>query len=240
MQSFVIGPAAVAAPGHHIHFLVTILADVSHVKQAGGRIEVEAPGIAKPNRVKLLTERQDVPSAPIVVVRLVGERVVPEGLVRVLSDGVRGVPRTLLALAPDVGRPTAVPSARAPWFVRIFQRRAFTPAELWTADVAKVIPFPDIETRRRMSRRERLAWGTGTSAPVIPIPRRASELGAASESVVDAAPSAPDRAVTSCTAPPEQRAELLAEVGAAAATLPLDLVDVVAQAWRAFRRGRDP
>jgi hypothetical protein len=38
----------------------------------------------------------------------------------------------------------------------------------------------------------------------------------------------------------ELRGELAAEVGAAAAALPLDLVDVVAHAWRAFRRGRDP
>jgi hypothetical protein len=30
------------------------------------------------------------------------------------------------------------------------------------------------------------------------------------------------------------------EVGTAADALPLDLVDVVAYAWRAFRRGRDP
>jgi len=185
-----------------------------------------------------LTERQGAPDAPIVVVRVVGERAVPEGLVRVLSDGVRGVPRTLLEPAPDVARPTAVASARAPWFVRMFQRRTFTSAELWTADVAKVIPFPDLETRRRMSRRERLAWGTGTPAPVIPMPRRANDLGAAS--VVDAVPSAPDRPVTSCTVPLEPRAELVAEVGAAAVALPLDLVDVVAQAWRAFRRGRDP
>jgi len=169
-----------------------------------------------------------------VAVRVVGERAVPEGLVRVLSDGARGVPRTLLELAPDVAPPTAVPSARAPWFVRMFQRRTFTPAELWTADVAKVIPFPDVEAARAAR------LGTGTPASVISISRRAGELGAASVRVADAPSAAPDRAVASCTAPPELRAELVAEVGAAAAALPLDLVDVVAQAWRAFRRGRDP
>jgi len=106
---------------------------------------------------------QDAPGASIVVVRVVGERAVPEGLVRVLSDGTRGVPRTLLALAPEVARPTAVPSARAPWFVRPFQARTFTPAELWAVSAATVIPFPDVAARRRMSRRERLAWGGGTA-----------------------------------------------------------------------------
>jgi len=187
--------------------------------------------------------RPDAPGASIVVVRVVGERAVPEGLVRVLSDGARGVPRTLLALAPEVARPTAVPSARAPWFVRPFQARTFTPAELWAVSAATVIPFPDVAARRRMSRRERLAWGggtaTGTLSPVIPSARRAG-LDEASDRVAEDPPAAPDPVAASWTAPLEPRAALVAEVGDAAAALPLDLVDVVAQAWRAFRRGRDP
>src|SRR5262249_12948096 len=110
---------------------------------------------------------QAAASAPIVVVRVVGEKVVPEGLLRVLSDGARGVPRTLLTLPPDVARPSVVPSVRAPWFVRAFQEHAFTPAELWTANVATVIPFADIAARRWMTRRQRLACGGGAS--VIPL-----------------------------------------------------------------------
>jgi len=185
---------------------------------------------------------QGAPGASIVVVRVVGERAVPEGLVRVLSDGARGVPRTLLTLAPDVVGPTAGPSARAPWFVRPFQARTFTPAELWAVNAATVIPFPDVAARRRMSRRERLAWGSGSGepSPVIAFPRRVG-LAAASVRVVAVPPAAPDPSVvTSCPPPPEPRAELVAEVGDSASALPLDLVDVVAQAWRAFRRGRDP
>src|SRR6266581_2033390 len=58
--------------------------------------------------------------APIVEARVVGERVVPEGLLRVLSDGTRGAPRTLLTLARDVERPTVTPAARLPWFVRVY------------------------------------------------------------------------------------------------------------------------
>jgi hypothetical protein len=185
--------------------------------------------------------RQDVPGAPIVVVRVVGERAVPEGLVRVLSDGARGVPRTLLALAPDVARPTVVPSARAPWFVRPFQARTFTPAELWAANAATVIPFPDVAARRRMSRRERLVWGRGaeTPSPVIPISRRV-DLAETRVRVAEVPPAAPDPATAPGTTPPLPRSELVAEVGDAAAALPLDLVEIVAQAWRAFRRGRDP
>jgi hypothetical protein len=191
----------------------------------------------------------DAPSAPVVVVRVVGERAVPEGLVSVLSDGARGVPRTLLTLAPDVARPTAVPSARAPWFVRPFQARTFTPAELRSVNAATVIAFPDVAARRRMTRGERLAWG-GALSPVIPL--RAGASGAPSARGAAPLEVAPDRAeeaeragraewaVESAPAAGELRAELAAEVGPAAAALPLDLVDVVAYAWRAFRRGRDP
>ncbi len=103
----------------------------------------------------------DIASAPIIEVRVVGERVVPEGQLRVLSDGARGVARTLLTLAPEVARPTAAPSARAAWFVRAYQLQPFTPGRLWSTDPALVIPFPDVEARRRMSRTQRLAWGGG-------------------------------------------------------------------------------
>lgn len=119
---------------------------------------------------------EDAAVVPVVEVRVVGERVVPEGLLRVLTDGARGRARTLLTLASDVGRPTAAPAARAPWFVRAFQAHAFTPAELWSANAATVIAFPDVEARRRMTRRERIALGGGgtggggaASAPVIPL-----------------------------------------------------------------------
>jgi len=74
---------------------------------------------------------------------------------------------------------------------------------------------------------------------VIPSARRAG-LDEASDRVAEDPPAAPDPVAASWTAPLEPRAALVAEVGDAAAALPLDLVDVVAQAWRAFRRGRDP
>ena len=292
----------------------TRLAGKAEAPASEGRVVLEAEAPASEERLALEAEARGAGELPgeralgladpgsaaasSVVVRVVGERVVPEGLVRVLSDGVRGAPRTLLELAPDVALPTAVPSARAPWFVRMFQRRTFTPAELWTADVAKVIPFPDVEARRRMSRRERLAWGTGTPAPVIPIHRRGSaavpSASVAASGVSGVAPSASVAAPgvaggspsvagvgTNVRAPDttpevaeqagglgaaslERHVEVGAKVGAAAdavaealpldssldpglelpsdlpSDLPLDLADVVAQAWRAFRRGRDP
>ena len=92
-----------------------------------------------------------------------------------LSDGMRGAPRTRLAVATDVGRPTARPESREPWFVRMFQRRTFTPAELRVADAAKVIPMPDLEARRRMTRRERLAGAARAPAAVVPLRAPAAE-----------------------------------------------------------------
>jgi hypothetical protein len=198
------------------------------------------------------------PESPDVVVRVVGERAIPEGMLRVLSAGERGLPRTLLTLASDVASPTAVPSARAPWFVRPFQARTFTPAELRSVNAATVVAFPDLEARRRMTRGERLAWG-GALSSVVPVRAVAPGEVAAGPGEVAAGPGEvrePPAAVESPPAigelraelaaaesPPaigELRAELAVEVGSAAATLPLDLVDVVAHAWRAFRRGRDP
>jgi len=182
-------------------------------------------------------------SAPGVTVRVVGEQAIPEGLLSVLSDGVRGAPRALLTLAPDVARPTTVPGARTPWFVRPFQARAFTPAELRSVNAATVIPFPDVAARRRMTRDERLAWG-GALSPVIPLRAGASLVPSSDDAApLEVAPERADRPVrpvASAPAASELRAELAAEVGPAAAALPLDLVDVVAHAWRAFRRGRDP
>jgi hypothetical protein len=196
---------------------------------------------------------RDAVSAPIVTVRVVGERVVPEGLLRILSDGVRGVPRTLLSLAPEAGSPTVGRSARAPWFVRPFQR-PFTPAELWTADLAKLVPFPDLEARRRMSRRERLALGGGL-APVTPLHAQPNVLRALSPPVI-AVPGVlddaePEHVVRDCTASQllggsvgrdtPQHVELATVLGDAVEQLPEDLADVLEGAWRAFKgRGGEP
>jgi hypothetical protein len=151
-----------------------------------------------------------------------------------------------VTLAPEVGRPTAVPSARAPWFVRPFQARTFTPAELRSVNAATVIPFPDVAARRRMTRGERLAWG-GALLPVVPLSAGASSAPTAPGAVREEAPPVRgDRPVVAAPAAPVApaddalRDEIAAEVGTAAAALPIDLVDVVAHAWRAFRRGRDP
>lgn len=179
----------------------------------------------------------EVASVPVSV-RVLGERDVPEGVIQVLSDGVRGAPRTRLAVAADVGRPTARPASREPWFVRMFQRRTFTPAELLVADAAKVIPMPDLEARRRMTRRERLAGAARAPAVVVPLRAPSAEDLAAAVSAPTLLPlgSAPAPAVELALDP---RAELAAEIGAeAAAELPLDVAEVAAHAWRAFLRGR--
>jgi hypothetical protein len=196
--------------------------------------------------------RQEGVSAPVVTVRVVGERVVPEGLLRILSDGARGRPRTLLTLAADVALPTAIPSACPPWFVRAFQSRTFTPNTLWTANAATVVAFPDVEARRRMPRDERLVWGGGRGDR-RPAPARTSVTASPAGGGQPSGPG--DDAAATVMSPPEEsdvdrrpevaaealRAELEAEVGTAASTaLPRDLIDEVAQAWRAFKRGQDP
>jgi hypothetical protein len=180
-----------------------------------------------------------VPPAPVTV-RVLGERHVPEGVIQVLSDGLRAPPRTRLAVATDVGRPTAHPASREPWFVRMFQRRMFTPAELQIADAAKVIPMPDLEARRRMTRRERLAGTARSPAAVVPLRASAVEPHAVA-AAVNAPTSAPLEAAPA-PAPElafDPRAELAAEIGAeAAAGLPLDVAEVATHAWRAFLRRR--
>jgi len=138
----------------------------------------------------------ETPCAPLVEVRVLGERVVPEGLLHVLSDGARGAPRTLLMRAPDVERPTATPAARAPWFERAYLLRPFTPRRLWSADPAMVIAFPDLEARRRMPRRERLAWGGGTGGP------SGGGTGGPSGGGVPGAPVIPLRSVSAAASSP--------------------------------------
>jgi len=218
-----------------------------------------------PSLAVVPSEAPEAPSSPVVEVRVLGERVTEEGLVRVLSDGARGVARTLITRAPGVGLPTVTPAAREPWFERMWRWRPFTPGRLWSSDPSGLFAFPDIEARRRMSRSERLAWGGGGTsaptgsaplAPVIALPRRSAKPNLASApgaaggadapvaapvavpaSADSAAASEPGRA---CAREVELRAELAAEVGEeGAAKLPLDLLEVVARAWGSHRgRGR--
>jgi hypothetical protein len=181
--------------------------------------------------------------------------------VRVLSDGARSAPRTLLTRAPGVDQPTAGPAARAPWFERAWLLRPFTPRRLWSSDPAMVIAFPDLEARGRMTRRERLAWGGGSTsaprgtvaplAPVVPLRRDsaassplvpngmvspiAAPAAVAADCADPAAVPRPDSDRTPARAE-ELRAELAAELGAAgAAAVPLDLLEVVCHAWGGFR-----
>ena len=229
------------------------------VPQPNGIALAPALAVATPSK-----SPQEASSAPMVTVRVLGERTVPEGLLRVLSDGARGVPRTLLVLAPDVVKSTVELGARAPWFVRPFQR-AFTPAELRTADFATLIPFPDVDARRRMTRRARLALGGGGLAPVISLAVRseadsplASGLASAhahaheparlESNASEDAPLAPMAVRPEAEATAEaggEEAEMAVgaetETGVATAELPRDLADAIESAWRAFeRRGRDP
>ena len=210
--------------------------------ECAGRVEVPLAAEAEGELALQDGSASVAPSAAPapVTVRVLGERDVPEGVIQVLSDGVRGAPRTLLAVATDVGRPTVRPESREPWFVRMFQRRTFTPAELLVADAAKVIPMPDLEARRRMTRRERLARAKLAPAAVVPL--RSPATGDLAVPMVHTPMSAPIRAAPGPVAEHalDPRAELAAEIGAeAAAGLPLDVAEVAAHAWRAFLRRSD-
>jgi len=213
-----------------------------------------------PSLAVVPSEPPEAPSAPVVEVRVLGERVTPEGLVRVLSDGARGVARTLITRAPGIDPPTVTPAARDPWFERMWLWRPFTPGRLWSSDPSSVIAFPDVEAKRRMTRKERLAWGGGGTsgssgaaaplAPVVPLRGSKAEPSSPSSPVVPSSPSAAPAAVTPGHAAPaaapgpdrapareeELRGELATEVGKeGAAKLPLDLLEVMARAWGGFR-----
>ena len=220
--------------------------------------------------------REDAASVPEPVrVRVVGERVVREGLLRVLSDGARGRARMLLTLAPEVARPTATPAARAPWFVREFQCRTLTPGERAAARRAPLIGHPDVAARRRMTRRQRLAWGgggtgagsSGAPAPVVPlatsspssraapvVPLATSSPSSPAAPVIPLATSSPSSraapVASSASSPAvatlpssdtparaaDPRAVLAGEIGdKAAGEIPLDLAEIMARAWGAFR-----
>lgn len=86
-----------------------------------------------------------VEAAPPVSVCVVGTREVPEGLLQVLSAGVRGEPRARLLPTVDPSAPPhgEAPPARPPWWARMYLHRSFTPDELRAANFATVVPFPD-------------------------------------------------------------------------------------------------
>lgn len=95
--------------------------------------------------------RQEPQDAQPVVARVLAERNVAEGVTCVLSDGGRSLPRVLFVAA------AAVPGARATWYQRCYTRRRFAPGTFFSGDAA---PVPDVATRRRLSRRLRIALGT--------------------------------------------------------------------------------
>jgi hypothetical protein len=223
---------------------------VSVPKAQWDEIEPFTPKVVVPTLAIVESRPVEAPSVPVIEVRVLGELVVREGLVRVLSDGVRGPARTLITAAPDVQRPTVMPTLHEPWFMRAWLTMPFTPGRLFTPNAAAmVIAFPDVEARRRMPRRMRLAAGgggasgpSGAAAPLAPVIQLAPR-GKASEPVSPiATTSAPAAAApTDQPAAPGRsqqalRAELAAEAGAeVAAVVPLDLVEVILHAYRGHR-----
>ena len=126
---------------------------------------------------------------------VLAERVVEEGHLRVMGDGAG---RVAVDLVPAR---SAVPSS-SPWWVRMYQRRAFTPAEFFEGDDRKVIPGPFRHRRDRGGVSEEKS--VKSAAPVEAI----SALGTQSKAGADPRPhSAPAKDV----APPGNRTSIAAD-----------------------------
>jgi hypothetical protein len=87
----------------------------------------------------------DAPHPAPVTICVLGEKRVPEGTLQVLSDGLRGIPRTRLITAPDVGPDLKTEFGRLPWYIRMYRQRAFTPGEFRFAEPSNIVPFPDLK-----------------------------------------------------------------------------------------------
>jgi hypothetical protein len=97
--------------------------------------------------------------------RVLAERVVEDGTLRVVATGDRGMPSVDLVTSSP-GLPSSS-EAQGPWWFRMYARRAFTPAEFFDADDRKVLPGP---FRHRFDRSPRgkppASWpGAETGAP---------------------------------------------------------------------------
>jgi hypothetical protein len=154
------------------------------------------PLVPTPARLEIvLSTPEGASSAPVVEVRVLGERVVPEGLLRVLSNGARGLPRTLFTPAAGIGKPTAEPAAREPWWERHYQMLPLTPGRLWSANAANVLA-----ERRMLPRSDLLDLGGGgrdgsgsAGAQVENLGSTAASANMPSAAVMEAA--SPDAAV---------------------------------------------
>jgi hypothetical protein len=106
-------------------------------------------GILPAEAVPAAAASDDQPAAAELVL---AERAIEEGVLRVTLAPDSPLPCVRLVAAPSVVVGGAAPE-REPWWVRMYQRRAFTPAEFFEADARKVLPGPF--RHRRPSR----AWG---------------------------------------------------------------------------------
>jgi len=189
---------------------------------------------------------QELTSAPLVEVRVLGERVVSEGLLSVLSNCARGLPRALLTCAPGVESPTAAPALRPPWYERSLRLLKLTPRRLWRADVGRV--GPSIEDLRAMPRSMLLEIGgggrdaagrvsrrpsggvTGSSAPAAQH-MAAAEVSSPSSPLELAAPAAQHTAaaeVSSPSSPLELAAPTAQHTAAAEVSSPSSLMELAA------------
>jgi hypothetical protein len=173
-----------------------------------------APPVAPPTTPEAPLQEADpivvaIESGALQQMRLLGERIEPEGRLWLVSDGTRTPPRVLL---PDGEPPSIRPRpAGGTWWARMFRYRGFTPAE-WEAATQTTVP---------LTARARPIWARRRPPPPPMPPTTGPPVGA---EVVRGPPSA------------DPRAELAQVLGA---SLPGDLdPDLAAVALRALA-GRD-
>ena len=142
-------------------------------------------------------------------VLVLAERDVEEGRLQVVSNGAAAI---AVRLAP-----TRSPSTlSSPWWVRMYQRRAFTPAEFFEADDRKVLPGP-FRHRRRAGELE-----LGESATHPPPPSPPPPPPPAPPVAQAAAPTPVDRSLHDSAPPP-----------------PSALDEHIARAWNAWLKRRE-
>lgn len=106
--------------------------------------------------------------------RVLAERAIEEGRLQVLSTGA-GQPTVRLV---DTERPQERPAL--PWWLRMYERRAFTPAEFFEADARRVIPGPFRHVfARQPSTSDPPSPGSGPGGPTPREPEGSTSLSTA-------------------------------------------------------------
>jgi hypothetical protein len=115
---------------------------------------------------------------------VLARREIESGTLEVVANG-KEVPRVALRPTLEAIASAASTSAKSSWWVRMYERRAFTPAEFLEADERKVIPGPFRHRFSKSPGRKPRRRGRAARLAVVPtregslLPRPASTIGGA-------------------------------------------------------------